>query len=421
MARPTRARRIAITGMGTVNPIGNTVGDFWTGLLEGRSGVRRATRVDLDGHSVQIAGEVDLPDVSEHISPKMSRRLGRFITLGRVAAGQAWDDSGFDTATVERSPDRFGVIVGTGDGGNDVHYRMISRIERAGSLDAVSPFYSVGCIPNMPPALFALGKGLQGPNFSVNSACASSNHAIAVAAMTIQCGLADVIFAGGTEGVVSVPGFAGFSIIGALSERNDDPETASRPFDRERDGFVLAEGAGILCLEEMEHARRRGARIHAELTGIGFSCDAHDMVSPHPQGFGAERSMRSALDFAGLVPADIGLVNAHGTSTPQGDVAEARALNRVFSNGCGDVPVHSTKSMIGHLIGAAGAVEAIAGVLALQEGASHASINVFEQDPEIELNLIRDQPREGRVDHVLSNGFGFGGQNGTLILSRFDG
>lgn len=420
MTGRTHGRRIVITGMGTVNPIGNSVDEFWCSLLEGRSGVRRATRTDLDQHSVQIAGEVDLPDLNGCISPKLAKRVGRFITMGQIAAGEAWSDSGLDLAQVERDPGRFGVIVGTGDGGNDVHYRMVRRIERAGSLDAVSPFYAVGCIPNMPPALFAIGKGLQGPNFSVNSACASSNHAIAVAAMTIQCGLADVVFAGGTEGVVDVPGFAGFSIIGALSERNDDPTTASRPFDRDRDGFVLAEGAGILCLEELEHARRRGARIHAELSGIGFSCDAHDMVSPHPQGYGAERSMRAALDFAELVPSDIGLVNAHGTSTPQGDVAEARALNRVFTNGCGDVPVHSTKSMIGHLIGAAGAVESIAGILALKRGACHPSINVFEQDPEIELNVIRDEPREERIDHVLSNGFGFGGQNGTLILSRFE-
>jgi 3-oxoacyl-[acyl-carrier-protein] synthase II len=406
--------------MGTVNPLGTSVKAFWSALLEGRSGVRTATRTDLTAHHVRIAGEVDLPDVSPHMSPKLSRRLGRFITLGQVAASQAWNDSGLETAHVERAPHRFGVIVGTGDAGNDVHYRMIRRIERTGSLGSVSPFYAVGVIPNMPPALFALEKGLRGPNFSVNSACASSNHALAVAALTIRSGLADVVFAGGTEGVVDVPGFAGFSIIGALSERNDDPATASRPFDRERDGFVLAEGAGILCLEELEHARRRGARIHAELSGVGFSCDAHDLVSPHPEGCGAEQSMRAALEDARLRPDQIGLVNAHGTSTPLGDVAEARAVERLFGNGTGGVPVHSTKSMTGHLIGAAGAVEAIAGVLALREGVSHPSINVFEQDPEIRIEVIGDQPREGAVDHVLSNGFGFGGQNGTVILSRFD-
>jgi 3-oxoacyl-[acyl-carrier-protein] synthase II len=271
----------------------------------------------------------------------------------------------------------------------------------------------------MPPAYFAKERNFQGPNFSVNSACATSNHAIGVAATMIRSGLVDIMMAGGSESVVNIAGIAGFSAIGALSRRNDTPETASRPFALDRDGFVLSEGSGVLCLEELEHAKKRGATIYAELSGYGLSCDAHDLVAPHPEGRGVLLSMSMAMESAGLAPEDIDLVNAHGTSTSIGDIAEANALRHIFGKETDRILVHSTKSMVGHLIGGAGGVEAIATILALHKGIVHPSINIFEKDPEINLN-IATETRECTVKHALSNGFGFGGQNSSIILSRFE-
>ncbi len=410
--------RVVITGMGTINPIANNVTEFWDNLIEGKSGIRLVQHTDLSDFSVQIGGEVDYPDLSEYFPKKMLRRLDRFIIFGHVAATRAFKDAGLEPVDIAKAPHLYGAIIGTGDAGSGLHYRMFQQIQEVG-MDHASPFYVIGVIPNMPPAYFSKENNFQGPNFSVNSACATSNHAIGTAASMIKMGLAEVMLAGGTEAVLNVAGFSGFGVIHALSTRNDSPETASRPFDKDRDGFVLGEGAGIICLEELEHAKNRGARIYAELKGFGFSCDAQDLVAPQPEGRGAVIAMNSALERAALNKESIDLINAHGTSTMLGDLAESKAVNKVFGDYTGSIIVQSTKSMIGHLIGAAGGVEAIASILAIEKGVIHPSINIFEQDPQINLNIAADGPIEKKVHHVLSNSFGFGGQNASIILSEF--
>jgi 3-oxoacyl-[acyl-carrier-protein] synthase II len=414
-------RRIVITGRGTVNPIAFNVKEFWENLIKGKSGVRKLQNIDLGDFPVQIGGEIDYPDFSEYFTKKNTiKRLDRFIIFGHVAATQALRDSGLSRSEIDRAPHRYGAIIGTGDGGNGLHYRMFHRIQESG-LESVSPFYAVGVIPNIPPAFFSKENNLQGPNFSINSACATGNHSIATAALFIKAGLADVLFSGGTEGVLNEAGYSGFSIINALSRRNDSPETASRPFDKDRDGFVMGEGAGVICLEELDHAKKRGAKIFAELKGFGFSCDAYDLVAPEPDGRGANIAMENALNNAGLNTEDIDLINAHGTSTPLGDIAESKAIRKLFGAHADNIYVHSTKSMIGHLIGAAGGVESIACLQALEEGVIHPSINLFEQDPEIDLKIAANKPVEKKITHVLSNNFGFGGQNATTIFSKFQG
>jgi 3-oxoacyl-[acyl-carrier-protein] synthase II len=410
--------RVVITGMGTINPLANTVNEFWDNLIEGKSGIRLVKQTDLSDFSVQIGGEVDYPDLSEYFQKKMLRRLDRFIIFGHVAATRAFKDAGLEPVDIEKAPHLYGAIIGTGDAGSGLHYRMFQQIQEVG-MDHASPFYVIGVIPNMPPAYFSKENNFQGPNFSVNSACATSNHAIGTAASMIKMGLAEVMLAGGTEAVLNVAGFSGFGVIRALSTRNDSPETASRPFDKDRDGFVMGEGAGIICLEELEHAKNRDARIYAELKGFGFSCDAHDLVAPQSEGRGAVIAMNSALERAALNKESIDLINAHGTSTMLGDIAESKAINEVFGDYTSSIIVHSTKSMIGHLIGAAGGVEAIASILAIEKGVIHPSVNIFNQDPQINLNIAADGPIEKKVRHILSNSFGFGGQNASIILSEF--
>jgi 3-oxoacyl-[acyl-carrier-protein] synthase II len=408
--------RVVITGLGTINPIGATVDEYWRNLTIGKSGVRLVHNPALEKFNVRIGGEVDLPDLSGYFRKQsMTRRLDRFIVLSHVAAYQAFKDSGINP---EKEPHRCGVLIGTGDAGVETHYQTINKMFKHG-MDAASPFYVVGCIPNTASAYSANEFNLQGPNFSINSACATGNHSIGMASLLIKLGYADVMFAGGAEAVVNVPGFAGFGVIRALSERNDSPQTASRPFDKGRDGFVLAEGAGVLCLEELEHAKKRGARIYAELTGFGMSCDAYDLVSPHPEGRGAVAAMESCLAGARLNKDQIDLINAHGTSTPLGDLSESKSIGVVFGAQETQPLVHSTKSMTGHLIGAAGGIEAIAAILAFEKGVVHATINQFEKDPDIRLNIVRNTPVEKKVHHILSNSFGFGGQNATIILSRY--
>lgn len=409
-------RRVVITGMGTVNPIGNTLEEYWSNLIKGKSGVRLAQYTDLENYPVKIGAEVDMPDLTPYFSQKkMVRRMDRFIIFSQVAASQAIRNAGLD---VEKAPHRYGAVIGTGDAGVGVQYANVSNAITKG-MDTISPFYVVGTIPNTAASYVAKEFNLQGPNFTVNSACASSNHAMGLAAMHIKMGLADAIVTGGSEAVVNTMGFGGFGVIRALSERNDSPETASRPFDKDRDGFILGEGAGVLCFEELEHAKARGAHIYGEFTGFGFSCDAYDLVAPHPEGKGACAAMELALTNAEINKEDVGLINAHGTSTPLGDLAESRAITKVFEQLAETIPVHSTKSMIGHLVGAGGGVEAIAGILALEKNIIHPTINQFEQDREIKLNVVRNKPMEARVDHFLSNSFGFGGQNAAIIISKF--
>ncbi len=401
--------------MGTINPIGNGVTEFWENLIKGKSGTRRILSFPVDNYPVRIAGEVDLPDLSPYFkNRKMARRMDRFVVLAQIAGHQAVRDSGLD---VEKAPHRYGVIIGTGEGGAATRYFNTKKIVEDG-MQSTSPFF-VMCVPSTASGFLSMEWNLQGPCFSVNSACATGNHAMGVAASLIRMGMADAIFTGGSEAVINPMGLSAFGNIMALSERNDSPETASRPFDRERDGFVLSEGAGVLCLEELEHAKRRGATIYAELTGYGFTGDAYDLVAPHPDSRGSALAIQNALDSARLNPDQVDLLNCHAASTPLGDVAESRAINLVFKDLASKVPAQSTKSMTGHPLGAASAVEAIAAILAIQKGVIHPTINQFEQDPEITLNVVRNKPREGRVDHVLSNGFGFGGQNAAVIISRF--
>ena len=413
--------RVVITGMGTINPIAHTVPQFWDNLLKGESGIRTVQQTDISESPVKIGGEVDYPDdINDFIPKKMMRRLERFIMFGQYAGSKAFLDSGISQETVDKNPTRFGVIMGTGDAGQLGHFKTCRKIDEYG-MESVSPFYIVGVIPNTPSGYLAKEYNLQGPNFSVNSACASSNHAFGTAAMMIKTGMADVMIAGGTESVVNEAGLAGFNIIYALSRRNDDPKTASRPFDKDRDGFVLAEGSACLCLEELEHAKARGAKIYGELSGFGFSCDAYDLVAPHPEGRGQGAAMRAAIEDAEINLDEIDLINAHGTSTPLGDITESNTINRVFGKELTQkIPVHSTKSIIGHMVGAAGGTEAIAALQAINQGVIHPSINVFEQDPEINLNVVANKPMEKKVKNVLSNSFGFGGQNATVIISRFE-
>ncbi len=413
------SRRIVITGLGTINPIGNSVPEFWNSLLKGKTGVRISQKVKLEDYHIKIAGEIDIPDLSEYFpSKKMLKRFDTFIIYAHVAGTQAVKDAGID---IDKAPHRYGSLIGTGDAGLSTQLEQITRMNETGMATA-SPFYVINAIPNTASAYLAQIWNLHGPSFSVTSACASGNHAIGVAAMLIKMGMADAIFAGGSESVVNTAGIAAFGNIMALSSRNDDPETASRPFDKDRNGFVLSEGAGVLCLEELEHAKKRGAHIYAELTGMGFTTDAHDLVAPHPEARGAALAMGNALEMAELQPGDIGIINAHGTSTPMGDKIEGIAINRTFGEDYGPkIPVHSTKSMTGHLLGGTSSVEAIAAMQVFKEGVAHPSINVFTQDPEINLNVIREPTELPNIKHILSNAFGFGGHNACLVFSKFEG
>lgn len=409
-------RRVVITGVGTINPLGNNVKEFWGNLSSGKSGVRKISNFDIEDYEIQIAAEVDLPDLTPYFSSKkMTRRLDRYHLLAQVAAVQALKDSGLDVA---RAPHRYGTLIGNGIGGLGSHLENATRLRDKG-FNAVSPFYVIAAIPNSGSAYFAQESGLQGPSFSINSACASGNHSFGVSAMMIKMGMADVMFSGGVEAILNKVGLAAFGNIGALSNRNDSPETASRPFDVDRNGFVIGEGAGVFCLEELEHAKQRGATIYGELSGFGFTSDAHDLVAPHPEADGAVRAMEMAIGQAGINPEDIGLINCHGTSTPLGDKIESVAINKVFKDKGNQIPVHSTKSMIGHLIGGASAVEAVADMQVFSNGTVHPTINVFKQDSEINLNVVKETYTDNTIDHILSNAFGFGGQNGAIIISRF--
>jgi len=409
--------RVVVTGLGTVNPIGSNVREFWDNLKAGKPGVRLIRNMEVGEYHVKIAGELDLPDVAPYgLTPKSVRRYDRYIILTYLAATEALRDAGIDT---KKTPERYGVIIGSGDGGSTSHEVNTEKIHRAG-LRAASPLYLVNAIPNTAPGYVAIMHDLQGVNFSVSSACATGNHGLGLAAQLIRMGTADAILAGGTEAPINKLGMACFGNIMALSERNDSPETASRPFDIDRDGFVLSEGSGVLCLEELEHARRRGARIYAELTGSGFSCDAFDLVAPHPEARGATAAMRAALADASLTPEDVDLLNAHATSTPIGDLSECRAIHNVFGERATRLMVHATKSMTGHCIAAASSVEAIAAIMAFAEGVVHPTINQFHRDPQIDLNVVCS-PTQAKVRHIMSNSFGFAGQNAAVVLSRFDG
>jgi 3-oxoacyl-[acyl-carrier-protein] synthase II len=408
-------RRVVVTGLGLVSPVGVGVEESWSALLAGKSGIGPITQFDASTFPSRIAGEVKGFDPEQYMDRKEVRRNDRFIQFALAASDQAWKDSGLDMS--REDPERVGAIVGSGLGGlasiEDWHKVYLEK-----GVKKVGPFFVPSLIVNLAPGQITLRYGMKGPSFSTVSACATGNHAIGDAMMYIERGMADVVMAGGAEATITPLGTGGFCAARALSERNDAPDKASRPFDKGRDGFVPGEGAGLLVLEEYEHARKRGARIYAELAGYGASSDAHHITAPAPEGEGGQRAMRMALRDAGLEPSQVGYVNAHGTSTPQGDVAECQGITRVFGDHARKLMVSSTKSMIGHLLGAAGGAEAVVTVLAIARGVLPPTINVEDQDPECALDVIPNVAREVRVDAAISNSFGFGGTNAVVLFKR---
>jgi len=408
-------RRVVVTGLGIVCPVGNTVGEAWSAILAGKSGIGRITQFDASPLSSQIAGEVKNFDVGAYLTPKEARRMDRFIHLGMAAGIQAIKDSGLEITGA--NAERIGVNIGSGIGGlpmiEDTHNEVLKASPRK-----ISPFFIPGTIINMIAGNLSIMYGLKGPNLAMVTACTTSAHCIGEAGRLIEYGDCDVMVAGGAESTITLLAVGGFAAARALSTRNDDPATASRPWDKGRDGFVLGEGAGVLVVEELEHARRRGAKIYAELAGFGMSGDAYHMTAPQEDGEGAARCMSNALRNAGLNPEDIDYINAHGTSTPLGDLAETIAVKRCFGDHARTLAVSSTKSMTGHLLGAAGGVEAIFSVLAIHEQVAPPTANLHDPDPACDLDYVPNAARRLPIRAALSNSFGFGGTNGTLIFKR---
>ncbi len=406
-------RRVVVTGLGIVSPTGVGVAQAWENIVAGRSGIARITRFDASQFASQIAGEVKNFDPAQHMPAKEARRLDAFIHFGIAAANEAIRDAGI-VATPENA-ERIATVIGSGIGGlpliEDTHVALT-----AGGPRKISPFFVPGSIINMIAGTLSIMHGFQGPNLAIVTACTTSTHCIGEAGRLIEYGDADVVIAGGAEATVSPLGVGGFAAMRALSTRNDDPEAASRPWDAGRDGFVLGEGAGILVLESYEHAKARGARIYCELTGFGMSADASHMTAPSEDGAGANRCMRNALRCAGLNPDQVDYINAHGTSTPLGDVAETVAVKRCFGDHAAKLAVSSTKSMTGHLLGAAGGVEAVFSVLAIRDQIAPPTINLVDPDPACDLDYVPNEARRMKIDVALSNSFGFGGTNGTLIF-----
>ncbi|MCC4602467.1 beta-ketoacyl-ACP synthase II [Xanthomonas campestris pv. badrii] len=409
------SRRVVVTGMGMVSPLGNDLASSWDGIIHGRSGIGPITQIDASQFTTRIAGEIKNFDPTLFVSAKDVKKMDSFIHYGVGASFMALDDSGLEID--ESNAERIGAILGSGIGGLlGIEEQTIKFHE--GGARKISPFYVPSTIINMLPGQVSLIKGLKGPTFSAVSACATSNHSIGTAMRMIQYGDADVMLAGGAERGSSPSSVGGFCAMKAMSTRNDDPAAASRPWDKQRDGFVLGDGAGVLVLEEYEHAKARGARIYAELVGFGASSDAFHMTAPSEDGEGAARSMVAAMRDAKLNPEQIGYLNAHGTSTPLGDLAETLAMKRALGDHAYKTMVSSTKSMTGHLLGAAGGVEAIFSVMALHTGIIPPTINLEEPSEGCDLDYVPNVAREAKVDAVMSNGFGFGGTNGTLVFKR---
>jgi 3-oxoacyl-[acyl-carrier-protein] synthase II len=409
-------RRVVVTGLGIVCPVGIGLEETWRGITAGKSGIGPITQFDASTFPTRIAGEVRNFEAEKWMDKKEVRRNDRFIQFAMAAGEMAMKDSGLDMS--KEDPERVGAIVGAGLGGlasiEETHKTYLEK-----GVKRIGPFFIPSLIVNLAPGQLSLKYGFKGPNYSPVSACATGNHSIGDAMMLIERGMADVMMTGGAEATITPLGIGGFCAARALSERNDAPEKASRPFDKNRDGFVAGEGAGILVVEEYERAKRRGAKIYCELVGYGATADANHITAPAPEGEGGQRAMRMALRDAGLNPEQIGYVNTHGTSTPQGDVAECQAIKKVFGDWAKKgLAVSSTKSMTGHLLGAAGGVESVFSVLALATGVLPPTINVEEQDPECDVDVVPNTAREKRVDAVLSNSFGFGGTNAVICFKR---
>lgn len=409
------SRNVVVTGLGCISPVGLDVTSTWEGLVSGKNGVGSVTHFEASEIATQIAAEAKGFDPESRLAAKEARRMDRFIQLGLCAGLEAFEDSGIDLNSAD--PNQIGVLIGAGIGGLGTIEETTRQMMEKGARK-VSPFYIPSSIINMVSGNLSIMLGLRGPNLAVVTACTTGTHAIGEAARMVALGDAEVMIAGGTEAAITPTSMAGFAAAKALSRRNDQPARASRPWDVERDGFVMGEGAGILVLESEEHAKRRGARIYAELAGYGVSGDAHHMTQPAPGGEGAARCMANALRNAQMNPDDIGYVNAHGTSTPLGDLAETMALKAVFGPHANSLMVSSTKSMIGHLLGAAGGVEAVATVKTLFHEVVPPTINLDTQDPECDLDYVPHTAREREVHAAVSNSFGFGGTNGTLVFRR---
>jgi 3-oxoacyl-[acyl-carrier-protein] synthase II len=404
--------------MGIVSPVGNTISDAWANLLNGKSGITRITRFDASALASQIAGEVKDFDITQYIPVKEARRMDIFIHYGMAAAMQAVKDAGIEDVTNSGiDADRIGVNIGSGIGGLPMIEKTDAVYHKKGPRK-ISPFFIPSTIINMIAGNLSIKYNFRGPNLAIVTACTTATHCIGSSARMIEYGDADLMVAGGAESCVTPLAIGGFASAKALSTRNDDPETASRPWDTERDGFVLGEGAGILVLEEMEHAKRRKAKIYAEVVGFGMSADANHMTAPCEDGEGAARCMTAALKNAGLNASEVNYINAHGTSTQLGDIAETTAVKRCFGEQAKKLVMNSTKSMTGHLLGAAGGVEAIFTALAIHHQISPPTINIFNQDPQCDLDYVANTARKMEIEVALSNSFGFGGTNGTLILKK---
>lgn len=410
-------RRVVITGLGAVTPLGNDVDTLWRRLLAGECGIDRITAFDSTGYDCQIAAEVkNFEPGPAFPSPKELRRTDRFVQFGVYAGWQALKDSGLELDKCNR--DEIGVFIGSGIGGLSTTEEQHKVLLNKGP-GRVSPFMIPMLILNMASGLFSMYYKLRGPNVATCSACATSTHAIGEAWRSIKMGAADVMFAGGAEATIVPLGISGFCAMKAMSTRNDEPKKASRPFDVGRDGFVMGEGAGVVVLEELEHAKKRGARIYCELAGYGNTADANHMTAPAPEGEGAARCMKMALKFAGMQPQEISYINAHGTSTPQGDIAETQAIKSVFGDHARRLVVSSTKGALGHMLGAAGGVETVICVKAIETGQVPPTINLENPDPQCDLDYAPHQPRAMSVNAILNNSFGFGGHNATVLARKF--
>lgn len=406
-------RRVVITGLGIVSPVGSDIDSAWDNIVNGRSGIGRISRFDPSAFNAQIAGEVKDFDVTQYMTSKEAKQMDTFIHYGVAAGIQAWRDAGLEVT--EANAERIGTIIGSGIGGLPrIEEQQVEYMERGARR--ISPFFVPASLINLISGQLSIMLGLKGPSYAVVSACTTGLHSIGDAARLIEYGDADVMVAGGAESTVSPLGIGGFAAMRALSTRNDDPTTASRPWDRDRDGFVLGEGAGALVLEEYEHAKKRGARIYGEFAGYGMSSDAYHITSPDRDG--PRRGVVNALRNGGINPDEISYVNAHGTSTPLGDKNETEALKLAFGDHVKKLVVNSTKSMTGHLLGAAGGIEAVFTTLAVYHQISPPTINIFNQDPECDLDYCANQARDMKIDVALSNSFGFGGTNGSMIVRR---
>lgn len=409
-------RRIAVTGMGIVSPVGNSISSAWENIVSGKSGITRITRFDASAFSSRIAGEVDSFDISEYLPVKEARRMDIFIHYGMAAAIQSIKDANLEDIS-DLEAERIGVNIGSGIGGLPMIENTDAAYHKAGPRK-ISPFFIPSTIINMISGNLSIKYGYKGPNLATVTACTTATHSIGNSARLIEYGDVDVMICGGAESCVTPLAIGGFAAAKALSMSNDNPEAASRPWDLARDGFILGEGAGILVLEEMEHAKRRGATIYAELTGFGMSADAYHMTAPCDDGEGASRCMSNALKNAKTDPSEVDYINAHGTSTPLGDLAETIAIKRCFGEHAGKLAVNSTKSMTGHLLGAAGGVEAIFSVLSIYHQTSPPTINLDNQDPQCDLDYVPNEAREMDIGIAMTNSFGFGGTNGTLIFRK---